>query len=94
MLTLDMDIKLEIDLAALGHCLDRPDFDETIPPGAQMTDDDVRAGILKVFADADGWKDWMLDVVLKSYRQAQAEWAMAQEMANVLVGSLMGRAWE
>lgn len=88
MCDLDMLTCLEIDIEAVTHCTERPNFDETRAPIHQMTDEDYRAGIRKVFADVDGWEEWMVEPLLTEYRKEKAIQQVAQDMAETIVGSL------
>ncbi len=91
--SLGMFIALQVDIAALGHCLERPDFREDIAPGAQMTDDDYRAGIRKVFADEDGFEEWMVEQLLHSFKEEKQIEAVAQNIATALVGNMFSGGW-
>jgi len=72
---------LQIDLAAVDHCTKRRDFDPLETPGAQMTDNDYRAGIRQVFSDHDEWEEWMVEPLLK---EVKADHALQDQLMGIL----------
>jgi hypothetical protein len=58
-----------IDIKILRHVLTREDLDKTIPPGSQITEGDIKKGILEFFDGVEGFSEDLLPNFIEEYHK-------------------------